>query len=220
VTSAKQGCYPDAVMSEPQGPRPSGSRSWLRIGVLLSVALLPSCATPGELVAPSGNRRLVARDATSGITVVLTTGAWDGQPAALATEVTVVHALVANMGDAAIRLAPGDLELVDARGFRYAVLDVGGSFERVPEGAAYDRGLERSYDPGRSRGFEPFFAPGDAPARALPWGMLAPGTQMRGFLYFEPVVRTANEVRLVWHIDRADDVPVFDAVFDFYVARP
>ncbi len=197
-------------------------------GVSLAVAMVgalvvASCASTGELVAPSGERRLVARDAESGITVALTTGAWDGDPPTLPTEVTVIHAMVANMGDQPVRLAPGDLELVDARGFRYALLDVGASFVRVPNDATnsgYDRDVERSYDPGRKLDFVPFFAPGDGPARALPWGMLEPGTQMRGFLYFEPVVRTANEARLTWHIDRADQVPVFDAVFQFYVARP
>jgi hypothetical protein len=187
------------------------------------VLAVTSCATTGELVAPSGERRLVARDPESGITIALTTGAWDGDPPTLPSEVTVVHAMVANMGDQPVRLAPGDLELVDARGFRYSLLDVGASFVRVPNDAAsasYDRDVERSYDPGRKLDFVPFFAPGDGPARALPWGMLEPGTQMRGFLYFEPIVRTANEARLTWHIDRADQVPVFDAVFQFYVARP
>lgn len=188
----------------------------------LSIAV-GACASTGELVAPSGERRLVARDPDTGITIVLTTGAWDGQPPTLATDVTVVHALVANMGEVPIRLAPGDLELVDVRGFRYDLLDVGASFVRVDPNApqaAYDRALERSYDPGRSEAFVPFFAPGDGPARALPWGVLEPGTQMRGFLYFEPVVRTANEARLTWHIDAVDDRPLFDAAFDFYVARP
>lgn len=205
-----------------RAPRPSARRGWLA-AVVAGALAIGGCASTGELVAPSGERRLVARDAESGITIALTTGAWDGDPPTLPSEVTVIHAMVANMGDQPVRLAPGDLELVDARGFRYALLDVGASFVRVPNDAAaagYDRGLERSYDPGRSLDFVPFFAPGDGPARALPWGMLEPGTQMRGFLYFEPVVKTANEARLTWHIERADQVPVFDAVFEFYVARP
>ena len=200
--------------------------SWRRAPwapVVWVLAAGTACASTGELVAPSGERRLVARDQTTGITIVLTSGAWDGAPASLPSEVTVIHALVANLGERPIRLAPGDLELVDARGFRYALLDVGASFVRVandtPAGA-YDRELERSYDPGRSTEFEAFFAPGDAPARALPWGTLEPGSQMRGFLYFEPLVRTANEAKLTWHIDGADQAPIVDAVFEFYVARP
>jgi hypothetical protein len=198
-------CYPELVMR-----------------ALLVIALgAAACATAGELVAPSGERRLVARDPQTGVTIVLTTGAWDGVPPSLPGEITVIHALVANMGDTPIRLAPGDLELVDVRGFRYSVLDTGASFVRVPnDGAGYDRDLERSYDPGRSTEFLPYFAPGDVPARALPWGILEPGSQMRGFVYFEPVVRTANEVSLVWHVDTAANVPLVDAVFQFYVSRP
>jgi len=199
-------CYPEIVMR-----------------ALLVLALgAVACATAGELVAPSGERRLVARDPQTGVTIVVTTGAWDGDPPSLPGEITVIHALVANMGDTPIRLAPGDLELVDVRGFRYSVLDVGASFVRVPNDAAtagYDRDLERSYDPGRNTEFLPFFPPGDASARALPWGVLEPGSQMRGFVYFEPVVRTANEVSLVWHIDTADNAPLVDAVFQFYVSR-
>jgi hypothetical protein len=200
-------CYPEIV----------------RRAFLVLVALQASCASAGELVAPSGERRLVARDQQSGVTIVLTTGAWDGAPPSLGEEITVIHALVANMGATPIRLAPGDLALVDVRGFRYGLLDPGASFVRVPNDATtagYDRELERSYDPGRTTDFVPFFAPGDAPARALPWGVLEPGTQMRGFVYFEPVVRTANEVTLTWHIDGIDDKPMFDGVFQFYVARP
>ena len=30
----------------------------------------------------------------------------------------------------------------------------------------------------------------------------------------------ANEVSLVWHVDTAANVPLVDAVFQFYVSRP
>ncbi len=186
------------------------------------LALVGSGCVRGELVAPTGHHRLVARDAGSGVTIVLTTSVWDGQPESLGNEVTVIHALVANMGSEPILLAPGDLELRDVRGFRYELLDTGASFVRVEDEAAaqaYDRELERSYDPGRSLDFVPFLVSGDAAPRALPWGVLEPGTQMRGFLYFEPVTRTANEAALTWHIGTAEHVPVLDAVFEFYVAR-
>jgi len=60
---------------------------------------------------------------------------------------------------------------------------------------------------------------GDASALALPWGVLEPGTQMRGFLYFEPVTRTANEATLSWRIGTPEHAPVIDTAFQFYVAR-
>lgn len=198
-------------------PAPLRARSC--VGLVL-VAL--GCSHAGELVAEDGRRRLVARDANGEVTVVLTTGAWKGDPVELPDEVTVIHVLVANLGDTPIRLAPGDLQLRDTRGFRYELLDAGASFVRVegPEAAAYDRAFERSYDPGRSLQFVPFDAPQTAIDSALPWGLLEPGTQMRGFIYFETVVRTANQAKLTWHLASADDRPVLDAEFDLFVARP
>ncbi|HWB79858.1 MAG TPA: hypothetical protein VG755_33065 [Nannocystaceae bacterium] len=193
----------------------------MRSAALFSV-LCVGCAH-GELVASNGEHRLTARDADSGVTIVLTTGAWDGQPQQLDDEITVIHALVANMGDQPILLAPGDLDLRDVRGFRYDLLDTGASFVRVESDESvaegYDRQLERSYDPGRSLAFEPFLVSGDAAPRALPWGVLEPGTQMRGFLYFEPVTRTANGTKLTWHIDTPEHASVMDAVFELAVAR-
>ena len=96
---------------------------------------LPACANrPGELAAVDGTRRLVIRDTNSGLTVVLTMGAWDGVPPYLEEELTVLHVLVANMGRAPIRLAPGDFELTDERGFRYQLYDAGGSFRLAAPG--------------------------------------------------------------------------------------
>lgn len=193
-----------------------------RLAVAVASSLAAGgCQHGGELVAADGRRRLVARDAAGDVTIVVTTGAWTADPADLDDEVTVLHVLVANTGDAPIRLAPGDLVLRDSRGFRYELLDTGASFVRVDEDdpRAYDRAFDRSYDPGRSLDFVPYDAPDAAIVGALPWGLLEPGTQMRGFVYFEPVVRSANQARLVWHLAGADDRPVLDAAFDLYVAR-
>jgi hypothetical protein len=63
-------------------------------------------------------------------------------------------------------------------------------------------------------------APGDVPAQALPWGVLEPGTQMRGFLYFEPVESSANAATLTWHVTRPDHAPVVDLRFPLRVVRP
>lgn len=188
------------------------------------------CAHRGSLVAEDGEHRLTARDEDSGIRVVLTTGVWDGRPADLAQQWTVVHVLVANLGDEPIVLAPGDLELRDERGFAHALLDPGAVFElaetdpetaaSAPAPAPYGRAYRRDYDPGGPVEFEPIVAPGTVAAQALPWGVLEPGTQMRGFLYFQPVEPIANAATLTWHLRRPDHARVVDLRFDLHVARP
>src|SRR5690606_10793099 len=99
-----------------------------------------------------------------GISVVLTTGAWQGIPGDLDEQVAVLHVLVANLGDRPIRLAPGDLALVDERGFRRQLLDAGGSFTQPGhEGGGYHPG--RSLDYGEME-----WVGGDVASSALPWG--------------------------------------------------
>ncbi len=191
----------------------------------LTALALPACANrPGELAAVDGTRRLVVRDTNSGLTVVLTMGAWDGVPPYLEEELTVLHVLVANMGRAPIRLAPGDFGLTDERGFRYQLYDAGGSFRLAGPGEGGTNPIARgqhvtTYDRGASDNFEPIDAPGtDVAASALPWGVLQPGTQMRGFLYFEPL-DTANKGNLVWHVYTAQGAAVVDLTFDLHVFR-
>ncbi|MCA9695329.1 MAG: hypothetical protein KC636_37465 [Myxococcales bacterium] len=161
------------------------------------------------------------RDSNTGITVILTTGAWDGSPADLEREFTVVHALVANMGRAAIRLAPGDLELRDERGFHYELLDAGGSFRRARPGETsglQGRPESEPYPTGADDDYEYIEASGtDIAASALPWGYLEPGTQMRGFLYFEEL-DTAHAAKLVWHFFDANGGQLVDLRFDFALA--
>lgn len=193
----------------------------------LSLATLPlggsatGCAARGELVAASGEHRLSAHDEDSGVTVVLTTGVWDGKPADLPEQWTVVHVLIANLGDEPVLLAPGDLELRDERGFLHELLDAGAVFELADDegGPPYGRTYHRDYDPGGPVDFEPIVAPGTVAARALPWGVLEPGTQMRGFVYFQPVEPVANTATLTWHVRRPDLAPVVDLRFDLHVSR-
>lgn len=188
--------------------------------------LVSGCAGAGTLVAEDGDHRLTARDPDGGVTVVLTSGVWEGRPASLPQEWTVLHVLVANLGKDPILLAPGDLELEDDRGFSYELFDVGAAFVLADPQAsieAYGRihpeeGL-RNYDPGGPVEFEPIIAPGEVGARALPWGVLEPGTQMRGFLYFEPVESTANRATLTWHVTRPDHSAVVDLQFPLWVSR-
>ncbi|MBK8266091.1 MAG: hypothetical protein IPK80_32770 [Nannocystis sp.] len=174
--------------------------------------LILACAPRGELVAADGSRRLSAVDPSSGISVVVTTGAWQGDPFYLDQETTVLHVLVANLGSAPIRLAPGDLDLVDERGFRHQLLDTGGTFALTGQQG-------RGYEAGRSDDFSRISVYGDIARSALPWGVLQPGTNMRGYVYFKRVDDRANAVRLLWHFHRADGAPVVDLSFDLYVAR-
>jgi hypothetical protein len=191
------------------------------LALALAAALASGCAAGGTLVAASGEHRLTAADPATGITVVLTTGVWDGAPPTLAEDLTVVHALVANDGDVPVLLAPGDLELRDTRGFHYDLLDSGARFARAEpnESGPYARALESGYDIGRTDDYALLPPIGDAGRLALPWGVLEPRTQMRGYLYFEPVARTSNGVRLVWHLGTPDHTPLVDLRFDLWVVR-
>lgn len=198
------------------------ARTLPTLALALALATLGGCAGQRELVAKDGSHRLTVEDAESGMTVVLTSGVWEGSPAELPEEWTVLHVLVANLGKAPVRLAPGDFELRDERGFQYELLDAGAVFELADPRApaeTYGRLYHRDYDPGGPVEFEPIVAPGDVPAQALPWGVLEPGTQMRGFLYFEPVAHSANAATLTWHVARPDHAPVVDLRFPLWVAR-
>jgi len=182
------------------------------LGVLVAVQVL-ACTPRGELVAADGNRRLSAVDPASGISVVLTTGAWQGDPYYLDEDYAIVHVLVANMGKSPVRLAPGDIDLIDERGFRHRLLDAGGTFALAGQN-------QRGYEVGRSTDFSQMAPYGDIAASALPWGVLQPGTNMRGYLYFERVDDSANAARLTWHFSDAANRPLVDMAFDLYVARP
>jgi hypothetical protein len=175
------------------------------------------------LVADTGEHRLIATDEPSGLTTVLTTGVWPGEPSDLESDWTVVHMLVANLGDMPILLAPGDFELRDLRGFRYELIDAGATFHRIdttdPRREGYGRQYRRDYDPGGPIEFTPMVPPGDVGRQALPWGVLEPGTQMRGFVYFEPITATANGAELTWRVTTPEHARVVDLRFDFRVAR-
>lgn len=194
------------------------------LGWTLVLPFVPvGCARSGVLVAETGHHRLTARDPATGITIVLTTGVWEGRPADLEDDLTVVHAMVANMGERKVLLAPGDLELRDLRGFRYDLLDVGATFHlasetRTPSGA-YGRAYRQGYDIGRTDDFQVIRTAGDLSRNGLPWGVLEPGTQMRGYLYFEAVHRTGNGAALTWHLGTPEHHPLVDMRFDFLIAR-
>jgi hypothetical protein len=210
----------------PRAPTPAILGLGLGLALALAVVGPAGCAARGVLVAEDGSHRLTARDAESGVTVVLTSGVWQGQPSELPQQWTVLHVLVANLGTAPVLIAPGDFELRDERGFRYELYDPGAVFELVDPQApleAYARKYREDgysdYDPGGPIEFEPTVAPGDVAAEALPWGVLEPGTQMRGFVYFKDIESSANQATLTWHLTRPDHAPLVDLKFSLSVYR-
>lgn len=174
-------------------------------------------------MARNGEHRLTARDADSGLSMVVTSGVWSGETAP-SQEWTALHVLVANLGDEPVLLAPGDFELRDPRGFGYEMYDLGAVFEPAGDSRdtadSYSRDYHRGYDPGGPVEFSPIVPPGDTAKHALPWGVLEPGTQMRGFLFFRSMERHANEATLTWHALRPDYTRVADLRFDLHVAVP
>lgn len=196
--------------------RPSLPRSILGLALVLATS---GCAHDAQLVAPDGSHRMKAQDPKSGISVILTTEAWQGGDF-LDEDITVVHMLVANMGPDPVLLAPGDFALRDLRGFRYLLLDAGGSFASVPEGQDPNTFQPAGYDPGRSTDFRAIQSNvGDLASSALPWGVLEPGTQMRGFVYFEQMTDAANQATLIWHAQSPQHRPIADFAFELAVAR-
>jgi hypothetical protein len=185
------------------------------------LAMATGCASTARLVAADGSHRLLARDPGSGITVVLTTESWAGD-SAYGEDLTIVHLLIANMGDEPLLLAPGDFELHDRRGFDYVLYDAGGSFQAIPDGSDPNVAAqhELAYDPGRSMDYETVRTDDAELGRmGLPWGVLWPGTQMRGYVYFEDVRDSANHAVLVWRPQTPDHRPLAEFGFDLHVAR-
>lgn len=196
-------------------------RSLLTAGLLAGLLATTACASSARLVAADGSHRLVARDAGAGITVVLTTESWSGD-SAYGEDLTIVHMLIANMGSEPVLLAPGDFELIDRRGFRYVLYDAGGSFSAIPEGAdpAAYAGQPIPYDPGTNLNYESVRTDDAELGRlGLPWGVLQPGTQMRGYVYFEDVRDSANHATLAWHAQTPEHRPIQSFGFDLHVAR-
>ncbi|HLT35329.1 MAG TPA: hypothetical protein VK034_03565 [Enhygromyxa sp.] len=189
--------------------------------LIVAPLLLAGCASSARLVAGDGSHRLIARDAQSGVTVVLTTESWSGDTA-YGEDLTIVHMLVANMGAEPVLLAPGDFVLRDRRGFRYVLYDAGGAFQAVPPGADPGAwaGAEIGYDPGSTTDYESVRTEDAELGRlGLPWGVLLPGTQMRGFVYFEDVRDTANHAVLEWHAQTPEHQPLAVFGFDLHVSR-
>lgn len=187
------------------------------LSLALASLLSGACASSGQLVAADGSRRMVARDNSRGLTMVVTTGAWPGG-AVVEESYSVIHVLIDNQGQTPVLVAPGDFQLRDQFGFLYSLYDPGGSFQRVDEADQYaDR---RDYDPGHNTPFSLGYSADPAFARAaLPWGVLEAGTQIRGFLYFDKLSDHANRGTLIWRAQTPTHQAVTDMGFAFFVAR-
>lgn len=175
------------------------------------------CASKGQLVAADGSRRLIGRDAAKGLTMVVTTGAWTGGHV-VRHSYSVIHVLIDNQGKTPVLIAPGDFQLRDRFGFLYPLYDAGGTFRRVSASDAYVD--HRSYDPGHNTPFAAGYSDDPEFARAaLPWGTLEPGTQIRGFLYFDKLSAHANRGTLLWQAQTPRHQTLTTMGFPLYVAR-
>jgi hypothetical protein len=192
-----------------------------RATLIFASILASGCAGPAQLVAADGSHRLMGQDAQSGVTVVLTTESWSGD-SAYSEDLAIFHLLVANMGSEPVLIAPGDFELRDDRNFHVVLYDAGGAFQALPPDANPDDYADQPvpYDPGRGHNYESIRTDdGELGRLALPWGVLLPGTQMRGYVYFEDVRDSANSATLVWHAQTPDHRPLADFGFNLHVAR-
>ncbi len=189
----------------------------LSLGLVATAS--PGCIAGERLVAKDGSHRLRAADAQSGITVILTTEAWDGD-IDLGNRATIVHVLIANQGTAPVLLAPGDFTLTDIRGFEYSLYDAGGSFTALGPGEQW-RPRQGGYDPGSAREYISLYGVGsDVSSAALPWGVLLPGTQMRGYLYFQDLRDAGGyEAHLVWHAQTPEHAGIADFDFELHLAK-
>ncbi len=180
---------------------------------------LSGCAGPTQLTASDGSHRLMGSDPANGLTVVLTTEAWEQND--WDDRLTIVHLLISNMGSEPVLIAPGDFEMVDGRGFRYALRDAGAAFQTVAQGQSPANAATGLYQPGRSHEYRSIrTSDGSLGRLALPWGVLQPGTQMRGFVYFNDIEKTANHAVLAWYSQTPDNRPIADFGFRLHVAKP
>lgn len=178
---------------------------------------LSGCAAKGQLVAADGARRMIARAPDQGLTMVLTTGAWTGGHV-VRESYSVLHVLIDNKGTQPVLIAPGDFQLRDRFGFLYPLSNAGGTFRRV---ASADQYVDhRSYDPGANTPFSEGYSNDPEFAQAaLPWGVLEPGTQIRGFLYFDKLSANANQGTLLWRAQTPKHQLLTTMGFSLFVAR-
>lgn len=177
--------------------------------------LMPAEPPGAATTASAAPQEAQAQEA--GVRVVITTNAWDGRPEALGTVLTPVRVQVENRGDRAVAIRYSAFRLTSPSGRTYAAIppyDIEEDMAR-PVASPYYRsagfgvapylgGFYPGYGPyGGSFGFDaPYYGTyypywqgyrdidlptEDMIERALPEGVLEPGGQVAGYLYFENV---------------------------------
>lgn len=168
------------------------------VAVLL---LLAACAASPGLPAPMAAR-------AGEVEVVARTGAWSGWPADLSRLTTPIHVRVVNRGATPVRVSHDDVALVaggvrlpavlpyEVRGVVYApppaALPSAGFSPDVADSSATPhwalRGSATAAEADPARVGEQFALPSlDMLDGALPEGVVPPGDEASGFVYFEPL---------------------------------
>ena len=165
-----------------------------------------------------------------GVEVGARANAWRGGPAHLPRLVTPVHVRLANRGSVPVRVDPRTFALAFQDGRLAAMLpaDVRGMTPEPASAALAQAGAalgptrarsgagwalnEPALDPRVDPSHEPDrtweLPSADMLALALPDGVLAPGREVSGFVYFERAPRQAREITLTWPVVDATGTPL------------
>lgn len=178
------------------------------------------------LVAEDGSRRLVARDAAqrdqARVEVVVTTGDWQG-PERFAEDFAVFHIAITNYSNRALRIEAGDFELRDERGHAYTLHDAGSRFVQTEAGQAPPtipaQPARLDSDDNGHPVHRMYVADAVIAESALAWGVLPPESRIKGYLYFDPITRTANRADLFWHSHDENGQPGTAFGFELYSAE-
>jgi len=190
----------------------------------LALFLTGCAAHAGSAGAPA------ASASVGGVEVGATANAWRGWPTELPRLVTPVHVRLANRGAVPVRVDPRTFALALPDGRLAAMLpaDVRGMTPEPPPATLAQAGAALGPTRERSGGgwalnetaLDPRVDSSQEPARtwelpsadmlhlALADGVLAPGGEVSGFVYFERAPRQAREITLTWPVVDATGTPL------------
>lgn len=188
-----------------------------RLAAAVVALVLAGCA--GRVGAPAE----APSTSAGGVEISARANAWQGWPAGLGRVVTPIHVRIANRGTTAVRVDTTKMALALAAGGRLAAVlpsevravavepapaalpqagaALGPTRERSGPGWALNEpALDRRADPSQEpdRAWE--LPSADMVSLALPEGVLAPGREVRGFVYFERASRGTPAVTLTWPV--------------------
>jgi hypothetical protein len=190
----------------------------------LALFLAGCAAHAGSAGAPAASVNV------GGVEIGVTANAWRGWPTELPRLVTPVLVRLANRGDVPVRVDPRTFALTLPDGRLAAMLpaDVRGMTPApapaalAQAGAALGPTRERSgagwalNEPSLDPRVDPSHEPdrtwelpsADMLALALPDGLLAPGREVSGFVYFERAPRQVRETTLTWPVVDVTGAPL------------